>query len=101
MPPCGLRYGRGFQRNSSKDAIVWVHFTDADVCSLPGLHSERADVHIQQWPEQKLGQRWNAPELHDLVNEIKDVFAETAVWQTFLITPRIYAAFRSLNTLNA
>lgn len=72
MPPCGLRYGRGFQRNSSKDAIVWVHFTDADVCSLPGLHSERADVHIQQWPEQKLGQRWNAPELHDLVNEIKD-----------------------------
>lgn len=29
-------------------------------------------MHIQQWPEQKLGQRWNAPELHDLVNEIKD-----------------------------
>lgn len=36
-----------------------------------------------------------------LLMKSKTVFAETAVWQTFLITPRIYAAFRSLNTLNA
>lgn len=41
-----------------------------------------------------------------LLMKSKMVFAETAVWQTFLITLRIYglskpAAFRSLNTLNA